>query len=408
MPTHAQQSKCDSSPSGGVVAIRGFVYQFDATLLHVLQNPTQTIQIEDPYDMHGDGWCTEVKYRSNPFAPSVIAGGISALWNHHRQHYATNALRLYCYFPDKSAGTKQTFSSRMIRKHWGTHLTADGHSPSERELKGFAERLQVCFAPDLATQFDDVVELLRIACGHRTREEAIATHAILRAHLLDLLSDASASRALTLSDLRRVNQEHRACVLDSGYRSHLAAKAYVQLIRAKWLCLNLNVPDVDRAFVVDLGDPAAAPDIAYTALLLVNRFARLRSTKGSPPRAPLLCVRGLCESDATDFVNRLYDGLAKSIPRDRLATLLPLVDGYPCLGAGFRPDLLKLDRERPSVRLRLVPPQHIEEPEVLDLIRQADVVYHIYLEGSAWNPIPIAHVRRFGVENVEQLQLILK
>lgn len=401
-------SPLGSAPSGGTAALRGYIYQFDRTLLELFSRPEETIELEAPYDLHGTGWCGDVKYRSRAYVPSAISDGVKALWDLHQKDPRLE-LWLHCHFPDMPTGEVRRFTVSELRHHWSRRLLTAGRAASDRGVGSFARKLRLHFTADLPEQFEEVVQRIRTDFEKASREDAIATHAVLRAHLLHLCTAPQVPRAVRLSDLRAVDREHRACVLDHGYHAHLSASNYEKLVRSSWFQRSFNQPDVERAFLLDMPLSTGSADVVAACMAIAARFAKVPATRtGFPPRPPLVALRGLSDATLSDALNALYDQLVPGRSSGLSTPVAPFVDGYPFAGSRFRPDRLVAAGEARSTRLRILSAPDVSDVAVNGLFGHAVLLYQLYF-GDTPVPTQIAPgARRIHVDDVDQFLRVLR
>lgn len=395
--------------AGGVAAVRGFAYQFDQTLLAALERPTETIEVEHIEDLNGVDWCIQVKQYSGDYKPSVLTKAVRGLW---RLHCAdpSRRLRLHCHFPDKSSGSVLPLTPTTMPSIWRTALNPKTSAPSDHDVGKFLERLEVRFTEDLESQFDDLLERLRSVLSLKSREDAICTHAIFRAHVLSLATKTSrAARQLSLAQLKALDRNHRAAVLDCGYIEHIGDERYIQLVIKRFFKKTFNFAPANRIFVVDVEPSSDIAALADLAVKLSGRyFKRLRTgPKGVPP---VLCIRGLPVLDHQRLVGRIYDALERVVARGPASRTghrdLPLVDGHPYHGSPFRPALLTAEGP-PVTLLRLIPPDALDHSDLAAWVGQADQIVHFWTEDRNSLPWNVEGTTRINVRNIEMLSRIL-
>src|SRR5690349_10334497 len=83
---------------GGYDAIKGFAYQFDATLLEVFGSPRSTFEVEGAQDLSGENYYIQIKNRSGKFYLSVIAKAVRLMFRQFLSGGASVAYILHCHF----------------------------------------------------------------------------------------------------------------------------------------------------------------------------------------------------------------------------------------------------------------------------------------------------------------------
>ena len=91
-----------SSNDGGYYAIKGFLYQFDKSLIEILRNPEQKVGIEKKQDIDIKSYSIQVKHKETQnYSPSKINNAVIKLLNLFKND-KSQKFCLYCYFKDKS------------------------------------------------------------------------------------------------------------------------------------------------------------------------------------------------------------------------------------------------------------------------------------------------------------------
>ncbi|MGA2464246.1 MAG: hypothetical protein ABSH06_07840 [Thermodesulfobacteriota bacterium] len=86
---------------GGFYAIKGFLYQFDKSLIEIIENPENQFVIENIQDINCEDFVIQVKHHSaQDFAPGKIRKSINQILD----LFSSNPSKrycLYCHFKDK-------------------------------------------------------------------------------------------------------------------------------------------------------------------------------------------------------------------------------------------------------------------------------------------------------------------
>ena len=103
---------------GGHDAIRGFAFQFDATLLEAFDNPTAVVEVEGDQDISRDDFYIQVKFHSNEYFFSRVAKPIRQIL----EQFAGNTdrrYRLYCHFEGRVPGTSLQLTLEQLDQALG-------------------------------------------------------------------------------------------------------------------------------------------------------------------------------------------------------------------------------------------------------------------------------------------------
>jgi hypothetical protein len=159
MPQRAQRLSDD----GGYHAIRGFAFQFDATILELLAAPGDVVEVEGIQDIGIEDFHIQVKLRSQTFSLSKIAKAVKQLIAQFSEN-TDRRYRLYCHFVDQEPGTTLRLEAEQLDQILGE--SAEEYIDETKKL--FLDRLEIRFAPDFMTQFSIVLEQLKSRYGSRT------------------------------------------------------------------------------------------------------------------------------------------------------------------------------------------------------------------------------------------------
>jgi hypothetical protein len=166
---------------GGYYAIKGFIYQFDKSILEVLKNKKINITIEQIQDIGINNYYIQVKYKETQnFAYSKIKKAIRQLF---REFVADKKAKshLYCYFKDKSPSSIKLTTTELKK----ILLTNKDHY-LQKDILLFSKNFSLEFSDDFIHQFEEAIKEIKKAFGLKNDEEAIVYHGILRGRLLEV------------------------------------------------------------------------------------------------------------------------------------------------------------------------------------------------------------------------------
>lgn len=269
---------------GGYYAIKGFLYQFDRTLIEIFENPDRAVAFENRQDIDHDDYVLQVKHKeTQEFKPSKIAKAVDQLIS---LFVATPTLKpvLYCHFKDRAAKDwslgEGDFDSILGKR-------ASKYSPQER--KAFVGAFVVRFSEDFDAQFANLLVRIKTTLSIRTDEEAILYHSLFRSHLLALSVRTKRLRHCSLDDLKALKDSSANLVFGSVYSKHLGAEKYEKMLRTRFFTFGApNIENIERLFVVEPQARVAHADVLAYASNLSRKYFRC----GKSPQ-PYLCLRGL-------------------------------------------------------------------------------------------------------------------
>jgi hypothetical protein len=358
---------------GGFNAIRGFAFQFDATLLEIFANPNRAVGIEGDQDIEVENFYIQVKIRSGSYYPSAIAPAIKQILGQFSNDH-TRRYRLYCHFEDRKPGDHECLDSEKLEKILGDQsVTFTGETK-----KLFLDRFEIAFADNFLAQFESVLKLIQGRYHLKTLDEAVAYHAILNHHITSLvLTKPAGARVTSLHMLDDVAGSAEQSIFQGGYQNRLGKDRYIKMLRRQVQRRSPNQVFKERLVSVEVGSNCHAEDLIDFADATGGRFC---VRKNSP--APYLLLRG--SLDVREFKRELWDRGLK------------FVDGTNFDGDRFR--IGDLTGPPKDAKLRI-----IEESRLPDLVNAVKVheVYDFYLTRPMGKKFPTAKSVRMMVDSVE-------
>ena len=363
------------SIDGGYHAIRGFAFQFDATILEAWADPEACIGIEGDQDIDIDNFYIQVKLRSQPFAPSQIAKAVKQILAQFSRD-TSRRYRLYCHFRDQVAGTILRFDDAKLDKVLGADTAA--HTDEVKKL--FIDRFEVKFAPDFQAQFLLVLKELKLRYSLRTDEQAIAYHAVLNQHLTTLvLTEAQGLRMTSARQLDAVVRTAERAVFQGCYQNYLGRGKYLALLRSSLPgSRSVNVVRRQRLVVVEVEPKCDLHDIVDLAAAARSRFY---VPKNSPQ--PFLLIRGC--SDIVGLKRALWDAG------------IMFTDGTHFDGDRFRVEDL-IGPIHPGIGLRVV--DETKLTDLMESIIRIQEVYEFYSTRPIVEGFKGIRLRRMAVDSL--------
>lgn len=358
---------------GGCHAIRGFAFQFDATILEVMADPKAVVQIEGMQDIGIDNFHIQVKLRSQSFSLSKIATAVRQLLLQFSENTDCR-YRLYCHFVDREPETVLQLEVAQL----DVILGANAGLYADEMKKLFVDRLEIRFAPDYPKQFADVLELLKSRHSLRTDDQAIVYHAILNQFLTSLvLSKAAGLRTVTAAQLDQAARKAERVIFQGGYQNHFGTQRYIKLLREQIRGpKSVNVVRRERLVIAELDGGCDVHDVIDFAHAVSSRFY----VRENSPQ-PYLLLRGI--EGILDFKQDLWDAVK-------------FFDGTNFHGDRFRIDAL-VARAPKDRCLKL-----IDETKLADLLAATRIheVYEFYSTRPAVESFEGSRLRRMTVDSI--------
>jgi hypothetical protein len=272
---------------GGYYAIKGFLYQFDRTVLEMIADPKRAISFEGVQDIETDDWVVQVKHKERAkFAPSRIAKPVQSLFEAFSRDPSRRQI-LHCYFPDKAPSTwrpKRVEVDSLL----GEEVVADAARGLVAE---FARSLSVRFGENFDGQFSEVLAGLSRAMGYADVAEAAIAHSLVRSELLRRAAGPSNGRRMSLQELKEVVAKAEGTITRRGYSKYLSRRSYIRLVKKQLFTFKRPNVDAFERLVIAEAQPGAGPaDLVRFVGCVARRYFR----KNKSPQ-PYVAIRGIAE-----------------------------------------------------------------------------------------------------------------
>lgn len=368
------------SQDGGHHAIKGFAFQFDASLIRLLDNPNTCVEVEGAQDIGLQNFHIQVKHRNSQYRPSKIAPAIRQMM---QQFSADQSARfaLYCHFSDRKPGDTLRLTPAELDVALGT-LSDDYTS----DLKGwFLKAFEINFAPDFETQFHTVLTRLKKVLRAESDSEALCWHAVIHHHVRNvILNRPPGNRYLTLAHLKNLVYDARAAVFEASYAQICGHEKYLQLLREQYKSSTAHVPPRERLFVIEYSAQSHILDLVDIASLL-----RVRYFAGeSPP--PYISFRGV--KNLEQVKHALWQA------REHFH------DGFDYGGAEYSATSI-IKPPLPGYGIKLIDYELL--PSLLGRMQMHEV-HDFYLTEPMINPFGSARARHISTEGPSDLRVIFK
>ncbi|MEU0759529.1 hypothetical protein ABZ351_07630 [Streptomyces microflavus] len=365
---------------GGHHAIKGFAYQFDASLLRAFDNPYSTVELEGKQDLSLENYHIQVKHRTDRFSISAIAPAVQLMF---RQFISDNGCQflLHCHFADQEPGLERELTAQELERILAGF-------PEEFDKSISAKFLSVCrigFRSNYIDQFNEV--LARISQHFHTRDvdEACYFHAILHGHVRDIiLSNPIGGRNISLRSLRAAVSAARTAIFESAYVEQRGYDRYLKSVRKRYTLREVNIT-AERLFSFECDQMTDPESLAEVAVMLQNKYSSFRAGG----KAPYLTFRGT--PDELGIKRTLWEAGAR------------FNDGTGYHGGVFRMDEL-IDPPVRDLKLKIVSGVHL--PELLDKVRFKEF-HDFYLNDPLRTPHNAVRASHVFLRSFEDLSHVL-
>lgn len=297
---------CDSKKDGAYYAIKGYVYQYDKTILEVLNNPDTDISFEVSQDINYKNYVLQVKHKEKKdYTSSKIKPAVIQLLKLFKQN-PSHKFCLYCYFKNKSP-QKWQLSLEDLNEILKYSRTKDAKTKTlqiEQEFplilrKNFINNFCVEFSCDFETQFQEVLTKLQ-EYFKVTKEESIFYHSCFRSKLLELSLQEQSRKTLSVFDLQSSLSSTRELIFNTAYKKYLSQEEYLKLAKKKYF--NAIQPNnFKRFFIIDCDNYISNTELINIISNLSSNCYCLHNNKKDFLPAPYICLRQLSADKQTSL-----------------------------------------------------------------------------------------------------------
>lgn len=284
---------------GGYYAIKGFLYQFDKTLIEVLRHPQTTIRFENRQDIDYEEYVLQVKHKeTQQYASSKVRKAVEKLIAFFLRD-TTKKLYLYCHFKDR---TPQDWTLTLAELD--SIIGKNGKKRYSRSVRNqFLASFTIRFSEDFETQFKQTLALIKSSFSLPDNETAVLYHSIFRSRLLDLSLGLKPLRKVRLTDLKMFLDNAEVRVFEGAYSKYVGEEKYSRLIKKTYFTMvTPNIENFERLFLVESDSAVGLGVLVKIAARLSNKFYK----KGKSPQ-PYIAFRSLTEDRLRELKQTLFD-----------------------------------------------------------------------------------------------------
>jgi hypothetical protein len=357
---------------GGFYAIKGFLYQFDKSLIEIIKNPQKEFTIENIQDVNCENFVIQVKHHAaQDYAPSKIRKPISQILDLFSSDPSKNYC-LYCHFKNRKPEMCKLSLDELDRI-----LGVKERDIYSLEVKrNFIENFTLIFSEDYEEQFLQLITLIEAAFSLTDKDLAFLYHSIIRSNLIDIaIIPEREKRLIKKSDLDTYLNSAEKEIFYSSYSKYLTKSKYEALVKKEFFTFKaVNLNNFERLFIIDCDDKINKTDLIRIIVQISRKYFRANK---SP--APYILLRSLSNETMVH------------IKRDLIDIDVTFNDGTQFDGDRFRIDRLK---ERGSIyngaTIKFV------NEENLELVQNEidfQEVYAFYLVSQPLISLPVRNTR---------------
>jgi hypothetical protein len=368
---------------GGYYAIKGFLYQFDKTLMEVLRNPKSQVGIERRQDVDYQNFVIQVKHReTQQYKDYKINKPVRQLIEMFKADQ-TQKFCLYCHFKDRDP------CDRILTLTELDAILGDqsgNYTPFLKER--FVEAFHIQFSEDFEAQFLQVIDLIKSTFPVADDDMAYIYHSLLRSKLLDISIKTKGERLISKRDLVAILGDAEKTVFYTAYSKYLDRDKYERLVKKEFFTFkSVNIENFERLFVIQCDEGVSTVDLNKLVASLIRKYFR----RAKSPQ-PYLCLTGLCSQSLVDVKQNLLDGGV-------------LFDD----GTYFNGDRFRLDRivekrlADGGTKIKLVNPECLDR--VLNKVKFHEM-YQFYLNSPISIEVGYSHTKIQIVETKQVLRML--
>ncbi len=170
---------------GAYIALRGYKFQFDRSILEVFNNPTKTIEIEQLQDYGFDDYLVQVKYHNTAYTAAQQKQKIKKPLVQLFEQYLKNKAKKYILFIYLKGipPSQKTLSATELDAILGRIKKF-----SATDRTDFIKCFTIIYADDFENQYKTVIQKIKAAYS-KTEEEAEIYYSVISSHLLEIVTN---------------------------------------------------------------------------------------------------------------------------------------------------------------------------------------------------------------------------
>src|SRR5574343_12420 len=310
---------------GAYIALRGYKFQFDKTILEIFSNPTKTIEIEQLQDYSYDDYLVQVKYHNTDYTSAQQKQKIKKPLVQLFEQYLKNKTKkfiLFIYLKGISPSNKTLTVAELdailgrIRKF----------TPSDKAE--FIKRFTLIYAEDFENQYKNVIQKIKTAYS-KTDEEAEIYYSVISSHLLEIVTNnppsVNSKRKTSKNEIDKIIADGKKLIFKSAYIEIVSKEKQLKNLNKLFFKTALNTEPHDRIFIIEVEHKTEIKLLKEIVLLIKTKWSKNR-TKAIPNNdrfVPLIYFNGIKE----DYLVRLKTDLQKDG--------YVISDGYDFMNANF-------------------------------------------------------------------------
>lgn len=309
--------------------ITGYFYQFDKTILELLQQESVDVSVcvegVEDVDIVTADTTTAIQckyYAKTEYNHSVIKKPITLML----RHFATNRsrdIKYYLYGHYESGHEKlttlscktlkdnfltytKTENDKNGKKQLVTHYVYDELGLTDTDLEDFLKVLTLdIHAPSIEEQYQAIIELIKKLLNVSSFEaEFYHYNSALKVIKNLSIEQNRDNRYIKKSDfLNRIAVKDE--IFDAWFIKRRGREQYIRFVKKEYLSSGLNMEPFDRYFLIDCNLNESLPELKEVILLLANKWAK-SSKRQKTNFCPSIYLHGLDSKKLIELKNSIY------------------------------------------------------------------------------------------------------
>lgn len=367
-----------------VNTIRGYFYQFDYSIIKILEleNATDAITVEGIEDIDISSASEETAiqckyYEHTEYNHSVIAPVIRLMLAHYKTVVDGKAVpisyRLYGHYKSGQAKLVLPIDVDFLKNNYLSftekkvpHKVHEELGLTDTNLKDFLEKLTIDInAQSLDSQESQLIGLLikEFSCSKYDAEVLYYCNALAKIRSI-AIEQNDAKRKITKSEfVKAINVKQ--ILFNDWYIAFKGKQKWLSQLKELYFS-TLNTSPFERFFLIEVPHAEYSRSSLKELIHLLHRKWAKTSKRESQPFCPYLYIHGIDECELVE--------LKKELAREEFI----FIDGYDYMGAMFNPKSIARTADyHNQIRIKFI--NFLENvPEIIDVTAKTKEIYQFY------------------------------
>lgn len=285
---------------GAFVALKGYKFQFDKTILEIFDKPDKTVSVEQIQDYGFDDYCVQVKYHNTDYTlPQQKAKQKKPILQLIDQFKTDKSKKyiLYIFLKGVRPLKKELRSVDELEEIIGKKTKYNITDKSE-----FIKNFTIIFANDFECQYADLIQKIKNNYS-KSIEEAEIYYSVISGYLLDIIIKNPPSnitkRITSKIEIDNLIQNGKKIIFKSAYVEILGKDKYFKHLNKLYFNKSLNTEPNERFFIIEIDKSISTHLLKEVVIELKNKWSRnkTRTIPNTDRFAPYIFFKGLPDYD---------------------------------------------------------------------------------------------------------------